>query len=192
MLNRKIKNQYLLVLLFFLILFLVISAYYLFFQEDKKEVIEMPNIEKNLKKAAIGLDSLIEKLNTEFMFQQREGKKIYFPEKFSELKQGNELDFALYTAQTLKLENLGEVAIMRYSYLNQKKEQGIGTVVIFRGINLPPKYITFGENGAEVFTYGWSFRGLFQIEEQRLGVTINNYELFLLWPLPSTEDLWPE
>ena len=137
-------------------------------------------------------DNLITKLNTEFTYQQREDKEIRFPQEFFELKEGNQLDFALFTAYTLRTNNLGEAAVMKYKYLDEQNEQKVNTVVVFRGLDLPPKHIVFEPKGVQVFTYGWSFEELFQIEEQRLRITIIGHEVFLLWPLPTADDLWAE
>ena len=159
------------------------------------EVIDDQDIEQDFEAAVAGietLDNLVDKLNTEFVFQQRQDREIRFPEEFFELRQGNQLDFALFSAYALRTNNLGEAAVIRYKYLDEQGQQRINTVVAFRGPDLPPKHIAFGPEGAQAFTYGWSFEELFQMEEQRLGITITEYEIFLLWPLPTAEDLWPD
>lgn len=135
---------------------------------------------------------LINKLNAEFAFQERDGKQVRAPEEFFALKQGNQLDFALFTAFALRQQNLGEVAVLRYRYIINQGKERIGSGVIFRGRDLPPKYISFGPNGAEVMPYGWSFDELFQMKERRIGAKITGYRIFLLWPLPTAEDLWLE
>lgn len=139
----------------------------------------------------VTLNDLINKLNTEFIFQERNDRQVLAPEEFYALKRGNQLDFAIFTAFVLKNQNLGEVAVLRYKYIDQDTER-IGSGVIFRGSDLPPKYIRFGQGGTEVITYGWSFEELFRLEEERKGVVISGYKIFLLWPLPNAEILWPE
>jgi len=196
--KEKIKNnKYYLISFFALLLFLAIGAiayYYLFLKNrDLSQIVQdKPMPEQNLEPFIAGqaeLDNLILLLNTDFIYQPREDETIRFPEEFKELKEGNELDFALFTAYSLRTAGLGEAAVLRYKYQREEAESNINTIVIFRGHNLPPKHIAFGTEGARVFNYGWSFEDLFRAEEQRLGITITEHQMFLLWPLPSQEDL---
>lgn len=137
-------------------------------------------------------DELINKLNADFVFQERDDRHVRYPQEFFELKQGNELDFALFTAHALRYRMLGEVAVARYRYETDQNQENIGTVVIFRGRDLPPKYIAFGQEGARAFDYGWSFDELWQKEEERIGAKITGHRTHLLWPLPRAEDIWSD
>lgn len=207
------KNKYFLIVFFLFLLSFLLLAFYLFLRKNYQPINEAP-IEEEVNQPVVSLpdspaqdsekdfkttiteirtlNNLIDYLNTKFVFQEREDKNIRFPEEFFELKQGSELDFALFSAYLLKSNNLGEVAIMRYKYLDEREQQGINTVVIFRGTDLPPKHIAFGAKGTQIFIYGRSFEELFRAEEQRLELIITGYEIFLLWPLPEVEALWPE
>lgn len=203
------KNKKILLIIFFILLVggLTIFAYYLFLPQlqiqDKKEISVLPTPADEIEifngeesRTAIAqitnLDNLIKFLNTEFVFQEREDRHVRSQQEFFGLRGGNELDFAMLSAYVLRRQELGEAAIMRYRYSKNQNEQRIGTVVVFRGHDLPPKYITFGAEGVRAQAYGWSFGELFQMEEQRIGTKITGYQLFVLWPLPGVEDLWPE
>jgi hypothetical protein len=188
------KNKIIIILFSLLLIILFIFSFYPI--KDVQVEKELPPLveEKEFTATIIQittLDKLITKLNTEFTFQKRDDRSVRSPQEFFELKQGNELDFAMFSAYILKYNGLGEVAIARYKYLINQNQEKIGTVVIFRGHNLPPKYITFGQEGARIFDYGWSFEELWRTEEQRIKAVITAYKIFLLWPLPPLEELWP-
>jgi hypothetical protein len=207
-LREKIKKSKILLILFS-VLFGLLIVFVIYFLLPENEiplvreippqplpgVIPPPPLPEGEFAAAITeittFNDLINKLNIEFVFQEREDRQVRSPQEFFGLRQGNELDFAIFSAYVLKYLELGEAAVMRYKYLNVQNEQRIGTAVIFRGIDLPPKYIIFEPNNIRAVAYGWSFEELFRMEEQRIGTRITGYEIFLLWPLPTVEQLWP-
>lgn len=148
-----------------------------------------------LEEWIIGIDShikLVDKLNAGFVFQDRNDRQVRLPEEFFALKQGNQLDFAVFIAFVLRDRGLGEVAVFRYRYIINQGAERIGSAVVFRGHDLPPKYISLSKESAEAIAYGWSLEELLRIEEQRIGATITHHRTFLLWPLPDAESLWPE
>lgn len=213
-LREKIKKNKRILILFSILLVLlavfVYRAYYLFplKLEYEGEKIALPIYEAEIPpkkdiapqrlygeelRTAIArittIDDLINWLNTQFVFQEREDGTVRSIQEFFELKQGNELDFALFSAYVLRRNGLGEASVIRYRYSINQGEQRIGTVVAFRGHDLSPKHITFGAEGARAQAYGWSFVEMFEMEERRIGATITDWQMFLLWPLPSEEDL---
>jgi len=141
------------------------------------------------------LTDLVNKLNTEFSYRERDDKTVRLPKEFLTYRGGNKLDFAVFSAFVLNEHQLGEIALIRYRYLMNEDEgqKNIETGIVFRGEAMPPQYLRFGSEGVFAIPYGWSYQDLFQVEEERTGKTIIDYQAFLLWPpIPNEENLWPE
>lgn len=163
---------------------------------EEPEFTPVPATEEDLRLLVAqmtNLTDLVNKLNTEFIYQKRDDKIVRLPIEFLTYRAGNELDFAVFSAFVLKEHQLGEVAVIRYRYLGNEGQKNIKTGVVFRGEAMPPQYLRFGLEGVFAIPYGWSYQDLFQIEEKRTGKTIIDYQVFLLWPpIPNEENLWPE
>ncbi len=108
------------------------------------------------------------------------------PEIFYQKKEGNSVDVAVFSANSLK--TLSSLAgIIRYDYLNEEGEEESRFLTYFR-YNNNPKYLTLNQdNQVEMYTYGRSFRDLIKNEEDRLNVKVFRYALFSVGSLDLSE-----
>jgi len=132
-------------------------------------------------------EKLIDYLNRYFTIEDRGGDKAYVPEEFFEKKKGEPWDSAVFISYIL-FKNKYESAIMRYKYKDQTEKEGINAAVVFRDGDIP-KTIIFTSSGAEIYAHGWSFEDMFQKEEERLNIGIQEYSISY-WT--DAGELWPE
>jgi len=125
---------------------------------------------------------LIDYLNKNFTIEDKDNDKIYTPQEFFQKKRGGVQDFAVFSAYVLN-QHKYEAGIIRYKY-----ENGINSTVVFRDIDLP-KTITFTSERISIYPHGWSFEEMFQKEEERFGIKINEYAVSY-WT--DKGELWPE
>lgn len=167
-------------------------AYLNFKQEQENGALEEVVIQDNrtFEEVIVGLDTsekLIDYLNKYFTIEDRGGDKAYVPEEFFEKKKGEPWDFAAFVSYVL-FENKYESVIMRYKYKDQTEKEGINVAVVFRDGDLP-KTIIFTSGVSEIYAHGWSFEDMFQKEEERLNIKIQEYSISY-WT--DAGELWPE
>ena len=135
-------------------------------------------------------EELIDFLNDNFVLEFRQGYLAQTPEELFQTRRGASHDFAVFSAYVLSRNNY-EAMVIRYRFLDKDNVEGSQTVVVFRDVDVP-KYIAFTQEGAQIFAHGWSFRDLFQAEEQRLDIEIFEYALFSPGIINLETDDWTE
>jgi len=127
-------------------------------------------------------EKLLAFLNEHFEFTDRQGNVALTPEEFFESRKGNSWDFAAFSSYVL-WKHKYEAGIIRYKYGDV-----INAVVVFRDADIP-KTIIFASEGISAYAHGWSFEEMFQKEEERLGIKIDEYAISY-WT--DAGELWPE
>ncbi len=129
---------------------------------------------------------LVAWLNENFQLTDEQRYTVQNFEDFLATKQGNVVDWAVFSADILK-QGVFEAGVLRYDYSvvdavnNQQiiSNDGLASnfIVVYRDGDLP-QYLAFTSEGALLFNYGESFKHVLAAEENRLGITVSRYLYF--------------
>lgn len=156
--------------------------------DDKSVVLEEKNSDfSTVLKELSSSAKLVGFLNQYFKFVQESSFIGQKPEDFFVARQGNALDFAIFSSFVLKQQGL-EGGIIRYDFATE--QAGSNFVVVFRDTDLP-KYIVATDQGVLMFVHGWSFNDLINAEEERLGKKIGRYAYFPVGETDFSEPVAP-
>lgn len=159
---------------FVIVILVILITIFYYIQQDGGVVIkEEPMSEEfiNVIASLNNSENLRDFMRINFVFAPRKGEIAQLPEETLNRREGSDQDLAAFAGYVLSYHNF-ETGIIRYKF-----NGNLNTVVIFRDIDAP-KYIYFDETGASIVEHGMSFRDLIRLEEERLGVEIEEYAVF--------------
>ena len=119
---------------------------------------------------------LIDYLNKNFSFEEKESDQSMAPEEFFEAKKGNRADIATFSSFDL-FKNGYYTTIFRYKFLDVEGKEGIRTLTLF-AVNDQSSYIDLEGSKLKIFPAGNSFSEFFGLEEKRHNVKIIEYAAF--------------
>lgn len=133
-------------------------------------------------------EKIVATLNKYFDFIP--GKTNLTSRDFFDQREGGERDFASFANHVLRQHNFISF-VFGYQYLDHDQNEKISFVTSFRDGEVP-KYIYFGEEGAYLTTYGWSYPELCREEESKKDIKILRYSTISSQATELALDEWVE